>query len=73
MQMRWLLLYIVFDVSSGGMRQETMATRVFASEAACNAEGRRLERTVHHDRAALRSMSICIPESAYDRPEGEER
>jgi hypothetical protein len=63
--MKWLLLIIVFDVSNDGMRQVMQATKVFRSEAACNAEGRRMARSTEYEEEGLRSFSICIPERAF--------
>lgn len=63
---RWLLLIMIFDTSNGGMRVVHQETRVFSSEAACNAEGARLTQSVTYPGENLRSMSICIPENAYD-------
>jgi len=64
--MRWLLLILVFDISDGGMRVVHQETKVFRSEALCEAEGRRMAATVEYPVNNLRSMSICIPEDAYD-------
>ena len=63
--MRWLLLIIIFDVSEG-IRLVDQETSVFRSEENCEAEGRRLSATVRYPGQNLRSMSICIPESAYE-------
>lgn len=64
--MRWLLLIMVFDISNGGMRVVDQTTRAFQSEAACNAEGQRLTAAVRYPSPNLRSMSMCIPESAFE-------
>jgi predicted ATP-dependent serine protease len=64
--MKWLLLILVFDVSNGGMKAVHQETRVFLSEESCNIDGRRLANSVIYPGEHLRSMSICIPESAYE-------
>jgi hypothetical protein len=64
--MRWLLLILVFDISNGGIRLVDQETKVFRSEALCEAEGQRLSQSIEYPGDNLRSMSICIPEDAYD-------
>jgi len=64
--MKWLLLILIFDVSNGGMRVIHQESRVFRSESACNSAGQALERTVRYPGENVRSMSICIPESAFE-------
>lgn len=64
--MKWLLLIMVLDVSDGGIRMVHQETKVFASEAACNLAGDRLTKTVEYPGDDLRSLSICIPETAYE-------
>lgn len=66
MMTKWLLLIMIFDVSDGGMKVVHQDTRVFATEATCNAEGRRMMSSVEYPGDDLRSMSICIPQSAFD-------
>lgn len=65
--MRWLLLIFVFGTSNGRMRIVDQTTRVYRSEALCNAEGNRLTATVRYPNPNWRSMSLCIPESAFDQ------
>ena len=66
MQMRWLLLFILFDVSNGGMVSKAQRTMVYGAKEECDAARRKLGNTVEHQQPNLRSMSICIPESAFD-------
>ncbi len=63
---KWLLLIMIFDVSNGGMRVVHQDTRIFTTEAICNAEGRRMMSSVEYPGDDLRSMSICIPQSAFE-------
>lgn len=62
--MSWLLLFIVFDISNGGMKLKMQTTKAFNTEAACNAAGQSF--AIDYKDPNLRSMSICIPKSAYD-------
>lgn len=66
--MRWLLLIIVFEVTSQGIRQEMTATKTFTSRAACDREGESLRTTgpMRDLPEHLKSISICIPESAFN-------
>ena len=64
--MRWLLLILVFDISNGGIRQVMEMRKVFNSEAACEAEGRQMAETTEYPGENIRSLSICIPENAFD-------
>lgn len=65
--MRWLLLVMVFDISNGGMQLVFRAEKVFASESACDAEGNRLVAEIDYPSEDLRSMSMCLPEDAFDQ------
>ena len=64
--MRWLLLIIVFDISDGGIRQVMEMRKVLRSEAACEAEGRHMANTVEYPNQNYRSISMCLPENAFD-------
>lgn len=64
--MKWLLLFMIFDISNNGMKLKMQATKAFATEEACEAEGRNLSETAEYDDANLRSMSICIPQDAFN-------
>ena len=63
--MRWLLLILVFEINGGNIRPIDKTTRVYRSEAVCNAEGNRLTATVRYPNPNWRSMSIGIPESDF--------
>ena len=64
--MKWLLLILVFDISGERLSIVDQDSKVFTTKAACDKEGERLGRTVDYPGKNLRSMSICIPESAYE-------
>lgn len=64
--MKFLLLILVFDVSNDGMRVVDQETRLFVTKVACEAEGERLAKTTNYPGQNLRSMSICIPQSAFE-------
>ena len=65
--MKWLLLVLIFDVSNGGMKVIDQETRVFTSREACDAAGEVMADTVDYPGENLRSMSICIPENAFEQ------
>ena len=64
--MKWLLLIFTFDVSNSAIRVVDQDSRVFASEEECNLKGRELQKETKYASENLRSMSICIPESAFE-------
>ncbi len=64
--MKWMLLIFIFDISNGGMKMLKQEQLVFNSRAACDAEGERLQKTVEYPGDDVRSISICIPQSAFN-------
>ena len=68
--MRWLMLIIIFEMADdGNLQLRSTDYRVYRSEAQCNDEGRNFRRN-NPMPAHLKSISMCVPESAFDgRPE----
>lgn len=64
--MRWLLLVLVFEVVGGEIRPIDQSYRVYQSRAACDAAGNRLREEVRFPSPSWRSISICVPESAFN-------
>lgn len=64
--MRWLFLFLLFDVSAGEFQPRLRMHLAFDTEEACNEFGRRMERENRYEDNSLRSFSICIPEDAFN-------
>lgn len=72
--MKWLLVIIFFDISaSGDMRHETTVSKVYDTEAECDAVGRDTRAVFPKMPKGVKSMSICIPEIAYRQQGWRER
>lgn len=67
--MKWLFLYVVFDISVGGLQPKVVMRQAFDNEEDCNATGREIEREIGYKDNSLKSFSICIPESAFQERE----
>lgn len=67
--MRWLFLFMLFDVSAGQIQPRLRLHVSFQSERECNELGSRIEREYRYEDNSLRSFSICIPESALNDTE----
>ncbi|MCW1431611.1 hypothetical protein [Novosphingobium sp. JCM 18896] len=63
--MKWLFLYVIFDVLVGGLQPKVVMRQAFDNEPACNAFGREIEREIGYKDNSLKSFSTCIPESAF--------
>jgi hypothetical protein len=67
--MRWLFLFVVFDLSAeaGGFRPRTVIRIAFPTEEACNSLGREFAKSYRYKDPSTKSFSICIPEDAYEQ------
>lgn len=64
--MKWLLVVTWFYVlPNGDLDKVQVDYRVYASEEACNRVGNNY-RDVFPIPAKMKSISVCIPQSAYD-------
>lgn len=63
--MKWMLLILVLDTAQGSKLVHE-DYQIYATESACNAAGEALQRTLSYPEKNLRSISLCIPESAFD-------
>jgi hypothetical protein len=63
--MKWMLLILVLDPSdySEPVHEDY---QIYSSEAACNAAGKALQGSLDYPNQNLRSISVCIPQSAFD-------
>jgi hypothetical protein len=63
---RWLLVVIAFGTNASGAPQNgSVYWKPYASEEECNRVGRNL-RDVLDIPAGRRSVSVCVPENAFD-------
>ena len=65
--MKWLLFFVIFEIDpSGNMQQHMTGTKVFATEAACDRAGNKFREGVPSIPKHWKSISACIPQSAYN-------
>ena len=63
--MKWLLLIVVLDLADGS-RPIHEDYQIYSTEDACNAAGEALQNTLEYPEPNYRSISVCIPQSAFD-------
>lgn len=63
--MKWMLLILVLDTadSSKPLHEDY---QIYSTEAACDAAGQALQRSLELPNPNLRSISLCIPQSVFD-------
>lgn len=68
--MKWLFLYVLFDISSGSLVPKLKVTSVWATAAECRAMGTEMQNRAAYNQPGFKSFSTCIPSDAYDAPIG---
>ena len=68
--MKWLFLMFVLKLEDGELRPKARTMSVFPTEASCNFYGNNLANSLRFDHRAVRTFSICIPQSAFAIPAG---
>lgn len=63
--MKWMLLILVVDLAHDA-KPIHEDYQIYSTEASCNAAGEAFEGTVEYPDRNLRSISVCIPQSAFD-------
>ena len=64
--MKWMLLVLLFKVGEGHMEAIDERYQIYASKSACNAAGEQLQRDIQYPDPEMRSISVCVPESAFN-------
>jgi hypothetical protein len=64
--MKWLLLVLVFRIGpEGDMQRLAMFTKVYTNQGECDAVGTNFRTVFKNIPADAKSVSFCVPESAY--------
>jgi hypothetical protein len=68
--MKWLLVVLLFRISpEGGFSHYSTITKVYTTQGECDAVGSNFRSVFTKIPEGVKSISICMPESAY-REEG---